>query len=76
MNQLISDQDRTVYLQILADLNEGHANIFTLEELSNHLPVSVRKLSDFKKGNVIDFWLLTQYAGIIGRDISFKLVPL
>ena len=71
---MISDLDKCKYLQILDDLNKLHANTFTQSELSKHLKTSVRKISDFKNGKVIDFWLLTQYAGIIGKEIKFYLV--
>lgn len=73
MNQLISNKDLEKYMQILAGLKVCHAKIFTLEELSKHLGVSVRKLSDFRAGKIIDFWLLTQYAGIIGKQIIFNI---
>lgn len=73
MNTHISDNDKCKYLQILSELNDFHAKIFTQEELSKYLGVSVRKLSDFKNGKVIDFWLLTQYAMIIGKKINFNL---
>ena len=68
---MFSDNDKCKYLQILKELNSNHAKIFTQKELSGYLGVSVRKLSDFKSGKVIDFELLTQYAGIIGREIKF-----
>lgn len=68
---MFSDENKSKYLQALHVLNRDHANIFTQAELSNHLSVSVRKLSDFKSGKVIDFELLTQYAAIIGRKINF-----
>lgn len=71
---MISDFDKSNYLHILHELNKYHANTFTLKELSIHFDVSVRKLSDFKNGKVIDFWLLTQYAGIIGKTINFSLL--
>ena len=74
MNSHITDDDKCKYLQVLAELNRLHAKIFTLEELSNHFDVSVRKLSDFKNGKVIDFWLLAQYAAIIGKQIKFDLI--
>ena len=70
---MISNQDREKYLQILAVLNENHAKLFTLRELSLRLRVSERKLIDFKRGKIVDFWLLTQYAGIIGRGVKFYL---
>jgi hypothetical protein len=70
---MISDYDKRIYLHILKKLNEKHAKIFTLKELSEHLNVSVRKLIDFKSGKVIDFWLLSQYASIIGFRIEFTL---
>lgn len=70
---MFSDNDKCKYLQILDELNKNHAKIFTQKELSKHLEVSVRKLSDFKAGKIIDFPLLTQYAGIIGRKINFEL---
>lgn len=70
---MFSDNDKCKYLQILKALNENHAKIFTQTELSKHLNVSVRKLSDFKAGKIIDFELLTQFAAIIGRKINFSL---
>jgi len=70
---MFSDKDKCNYLQILTDLNKLHANIFTQKELSSLLGVSVRKISDFKNGNLFDFELLTQYAGIIGKHIRFYL---
>lgn len=70
---MISDNDKCKYLQILKYLKACHANIFTQKELSKHLGISVRKLSDFQNGKVIDFWLLTQYAGIVGKEIQFNL---
>jgi len=73
MNQLISNQDKCKYLHILEELNRLHANIFTQAELSKYFGVSVRKISDFQNGKTIDFWLLTQYAGIIGMKINFNL---
>lgn len=73
MNQLISNSDKAKYMQILTDLNQCHAKLFTQKELSEHLNVSVRKISDFQNGNLIDFWLLVQYAGIIGKTIKFDL---
>jgi len=73
MNQLISKKDKANYLQILAELRQNHTGLFPLRELSEHLGVSERKLSDFRAGKIIDFWLLAQYAGIIGRDLKFYL---
>ena len=57
----------------MQSLNYLHAKLFTLKELSDYLEVSERKLIDFRKGKVIDFELLTQYAGIIGTKIEFNL---
>jgi hypothetical protein len=70
---MFSDDNRRKYLQILENLNNFHANLFTLKELSEYLEVSERKLIDFRKSKVIDFELLTQYAGIIGKRINFYL---
>ena len=70
---MFSDDNRRKYLQILENLNNFHANLFTLRELSEYLEVSERKLIDFRKSKVIDFELLTQYAGIIGKRINFYL---
>lgn len=70
---MFTDDDKCKYLQILKELNENHVKIFTQKELSEHLMVSVRKLSDFKAGKIIDFELLTQYALIVGRNIDFRL---
>lgn len=76
MNQLIRETDNDNYMQILAELNENHKGLFNQMQLSACLGISVRKLSDFKNGKLIDFWLLTQYALIIGREIEFNLKPL
>lgn len=73
---MLSVQDNSKYLQILSELNKNHANIFTIKKLSGYLKVSERKLYSFKKGEVIDFELLTKYAAIIGRKVSFKLDPI
>lgn len=70
---MISSQDKCKYLHILSKLNAYHANIFTLQELSYHLEVSKRKLIDFKKGKVIDFWLLIQYGAIISKKVDFLI---
>jgi len=70
---MFSDDNRRKYLQILENLNNGLVNLFTLRELSEYLEVSERKLIDFRKSKVIDFELLTQYAGIIGKRINFYL---
>ena len=70
---MFSDKNKEKYMQILAELNYLHAKIFTIKELSGYLEVSERKLIDFRKGKVVDFELLTQYAGIIGKKINFYL---
>ena len=74
MNQLITDSDSEKYFTILKELNKLHENIFTIKELCHHFEISNRKLIDFKKGEVIDFWLLTQYARIIGKIIDFYII--
>jgi len=71
MNQLISDEDYANYCRLVDELNQLHANNFTQSELSKHFGVSVRKISDFQNKKLIDFWLLTQYAAIIGKQIEF-----
>jgi len=71
---MFCDSDKCKYLQLLEELNSLHEKIFTVKELSNYLEVSEKKLIDFRKGRVIDFELLTQYAGIIGTKIEFKLI--
>lgn len=73
MNKLISEQDSENYFTILTELNNLHKNIYTVNELCKHFGVSNKKLIDFRNGKVIDFWLLTQYAGIIGKNIVFYL---
>lgn len=74
MYKHISDDDKANYMQILAELNRNNANFCTQKELSEYLRVSVRKISDFQNGLIIDFWLLQQYAGIIGRRVEFRLL--
>ncbi|MDX1365475.1 MAG: hypothetical protein R3243_14790 [Arenibacter latericius] len=44
-----------------------------LRELAGYLKLSTRKLSDFKNGKIFDFWLLIQYAAIIGKNIDFDM---
>lgn len=74
MYKHISNDDKANYMQILAELNRNNAGICTQKELSYYLRVSVRKISDFQNGLIIDFWLLQQYAGIIGRKVEFRLL--
>jgi len=74
MNQLLSEQDKNNFLQILAELNSYHAKIFTNKELSEHFKISERKIIDFKHGKIFDFWLLIQYAAIIGKNVNFDLI--
>lgn len=70
---MFSDDNKRKYLQILENLNNLHEKLFTLKELSEYLEVSERKLIDFRKGKVVDFELLTQYADIISKKINFYL---
>lgn len=74
MNQLISEQDERKYRQILAELRNNHAGLFTQKELAEYIGVSERTIRTFIKGEMINYWLLTQYAGIIGRTIKFELI--
>lgn len=74
---MISDKGKCKYLQILDQLNKGNDNgnakIYTQSELSEYLKVSKRKLSSFQNNEIYDFWLLVQYAALLGRNIIFTL---
>ena len=70
---MISESDKSKYLHILTRLKAKHANIFTQKELANHFNISLRKMSDFLNGKIFDFWLLLQYAAIIGIELKFWL---
>ena len=70
---MVSNLDKRKYLRILIELKEKHAKIFTQDEIANHLSVSKRKVSSFINGKIYDFWMLTQYAGLIGININFEM---
>lgn len=61
------------YLHILKELKEKDAKTFTQQELSEFLEVSVRKISDFQAGKVIDFFLLCDYAELLGLEIRYEI---
>lgn len=69
----VSNEDKCKYLQILSESTNKHAKNFTNKDLSELLNVSVRKLIDFKNGKIFDFWLLIQYAALVGIEISFDI---
>lgn len=71
--QLFSDNDKRKYLHILGVLKYTRVTLFTQSELAELLEVSRKTLIDFEKGKRVDFELLTQYAAILGRSVSFKL---
>ena len=68
---MISEEDKRKYLQILNELNRKHANIFTQKQLAEHLNVSTRTIHSFKAGKIFNFWLLVNYAAIIGIKVHF-----
>jgi len=70
---MVSDKDKRKYLRILIELKEEHANIYTQKEIALYLGVSLRKVSSFLNGKIYDFWMLTQYAGLICEKINFEL---
>ena len=48
-------------------------NNFTQQELANIFKISRKKFVDFENGKILDFWLLTQYAAILGDVILFEI---
>lgn len=61
------------FLRILCELKPLRADFCTQEELAGYLSVSRRKLTDFENGNNYDFWLLVDYASILGKNIIFDV---
>ena len=67
----ISNIDKRKYLRILLELK--YKNPFTQQEIAGILHISERKINSFVRGKIYDFWLLTQFAGVLGLSINFKL---
>jgi len=70
---MISNRDKRKYLRLLTTLKGKHAKIFTQKEIAGYLSISERKVNSFLRGKIYDFWMLTQYAGLIGIDITFNI---
>ncbi len=70
---MILDNEKSKFLHILVDLNKECKNLYTQQELSTYLKVSRKKIVDFQKGRIFDFWLLCRYADILGVSIDFNL---
>ena len=66
---MISNIDKRKYLRILITVKEK--NIFTQQEIAGYLKVSERKVNSFMRGKIYDFWLLVQFAGLLGIQINF-----
>ena len=60
-------------MHILNELKPIRVQNYTQVEIAKYLGVSRRKLINFENGE-IDFILLTQYAGLLNRTISFMLI--
>lgn len=70
---MILETEKKQFLHILDILNKECKNVFTQKELSIYLKVSRKKIVDFQKGRIFDFWLLCRYADILGKEIKFNL---
>jgi predicted XRE-type DNA-binding protein len=70
---MISNEDKKEYMYILTQLNEENVNFYTQQQIADNLGISLRKVNSFINGKIIDFWLLTQYAAMLGRKIVFFL---
>ncbi len=73
---MITEKEKENFLHILKELNNYNSNLgklFTQKELSIHLKTSRKKIVDFQKGRIFDFWLLCRYADILGKGIKFNL---
>ena len=70
---MITEEEKSNFLHILSRVNARNVKIFTQQELSTHLGVSRKKIIDFQKGRIFDFWLLCRYADLLGMEIKFKL---
>jgi len=68
------DEYKANYLKILASLNRVQANSCTLKRLAFDLDVSLRKFSDFRNGKLYDYFLLCDYAEILGLKIGTFLM--
>ena len=74
MSKFISKVDKREFLHIKDQLVKLRANFCKQEEMASYLEISVRKLSDFESGKNFDFWLMTQYANILQKEIIFDLL--
>ena len=70
---MISNLDKRKYLRILIEIKQKSAGIFTQKEIATYLNISERKVNSFLRGKSYDFWMLTQYAGLIQKNIIFKI---
>ena len=70
---MILETEKRKFLHILDEINKHCVNTFTQKELATHLKVSRKKIVDFQKGRILDFWLLCRYADLVGMEIGFKL---
>lgn len=69
----LSDETKGKYLQILKLVVQKRAECFTQKEMGKYTKTSVRKVSDFEKGKVIDFALLDQYCGLADMRLSLEI---
>ena len=68
-----SENDKCNFLHILKVLNAKSVKIYTNKELSEFLGVSNKTLIEFRKGNILRFDLLIQYAALLGDEVLFTL---
>ena len=70
---MLSKTDKETYAQILAQIKNDSAKVFTQDDYSRYLGVSRRKFSDFANLKIYDIELLIQYATINGFKFVFSI---
>ena len=70
---MILESEKSEFLRILNELKVKRANFCTQKEMAVYLNTSRRKFTDFENGKNFDFWLLSRYADILGKQLIFDL---
>ena len=70
---MVSNLNKRIFLRILINLKQENVNLYTQKQISKLLKVSPKKVNSFMNGKIYDFWMLTQFAGLLGMNITFNL---
>jgi len=68
---MITLKEEEKFFLLVDRLKSKRENIFLQSEIAKHIGISTRKIRDFEKGRIFDFWLLCRYADLVGESILF-----